>query len=170
MSKYSHITAVGQQNDMACWAACLKWWYKAELSINASQDKLWERYKSRRDSLGGMTDEGIQHIINENGMKCLPFIKVSDFTADRVADLLNSGPIYVAYSRTGEQKKHVNVIYKLIGEGPWASVMAMEPQYSEKGDGSFRGKHEKRALSDYNMQGIIYAGVNREKWNAWLAS
>lgn len=170
MSRYSSIAAVGQQNDMACWAACLKWWYKAELAINASQNALWERYKGLEGPAGGMTDSGIQHIIGENGMKSLPFLKVSDFNADRVADLLKAGPIYIAYTRTGEKKKHVNVIYKLVGSGPWASVMVMEPQFSEKADGTFKGMHESRSLSDYNIQGTIYAGVNRKRWDAWVNS
>ncbi len=171
MSKYSSTPAVGQINDMACWAACLKWWYKAEMSINASQTALWDLYKGLELPAGGMSDEGIQHIISQNAMKSLPFIKATDFTASRVAELLNSGAIYTAYSRTGSQKKHVNVIYKIVdADTAWASVWVMEPQFSSKSDGTWRGKREQRSLSDYNMQGSVYAGVRRTRWEAWLAS
>ena len=171
MSKYSNTAAVGQINDMACWAACLKWWYKAEMSINASQTALWDLYKHLELPQGGMSDTGIQHIISQNAMKSLPFLQATDFTAARVAELLNSGAIYTAYSRTGDQKKHVNVIYKIVdADSAWASVWVMEPQFSSKGDGTWRGKREKRSLSDYNMQGSVYAGVRRTRWEAWLAS
>lgn len=170
MSKYSNTAAVGQINKMACWAACLKWWYKAEMSISSGQTALWNMYKHLELPQGGMSDSGIQHIISQNAMKSLPFLKAADFTATRVADLLNSGAIFTAYSRTGDQDKHVNVIYKLVGEGPWASVWVMEPQFSEKGDGSWTGKRELRTLSDYNMQGSVYAGVRRTRWEEWLAS
>lgn len=170
MSKYSSTPAVGQINDMACWAACLKWWYKAEMSINASQTALWDLYKGLELPQGGMSDTGIQHIISQNAMKSLPFIKATDFTPYWVSELLKSGAIYTAYSRTGDQKKHVNVIYKLVGDDEWASVWVMEPQFSSKGDGTWRGKREKRSLSDYNMQGSVYAGVSRSRWEKYLAS
>ena len=169
-TNYRYISAVGQINDMACWAACLKWWYKAEMSINASQTKLWERYKHLREPLGGMSDSGIEHIINENAMKCLVFQNASDFTHWRANTFLDLGPMYVAYSTTGSLKRHVNVLYDISGDGPWAEVRAMEPQAVEKGDGTWKGEHQKRSLSDYNMQGTIFAGIKRSKWEAYLAS
>ena len=58
MSKYSAIPPVGQINDMACWAACLKWWYKAEMSINASQTALWDLYKGLELPQGDPQDRG----------------------------------------------------------------------------------------------------------------
>jgi len=30
---YLHIPAVGQLDAMACWAACLKWWFKINCQI-----------------------------------------------------------------------------------------------------------------------------------------
>lgn len=169
-SKHRYIKAVGQQNDMACWAACLKWWYRAAMSINPSQDKLWERYKGLREPLGGMSDSGMEHIIGENAMKCLVYRNVSEFDAYRVKNLLALGPIYIAYTGTGKQLKHVNVIYELIGDGPWAEVRVMEPQAVENGDGTWTGEHQLKSLSDYNMQGTIYAGVSKKNYQKWLDS
>ncbi|HLA95232.1 MAG TPA: papain-like cysteine protease family protein [Pyrinomonadaceae bacterium] len=164
MSRYTYISAVGQQNNMACWAACLKWWYKADLSIHPSQNALWNRYKGMRDQLGGMTDSGIATIITENAMKCFTYTNPADFNTTRVASLLETGPIYVAFTEPGpDQKKHVNVIYELIGNGPWAEVKVMEPQAIENGDGTWTGKHQRRSLSDYNTCGTTYVGVNKHR-------
>lgn len=172
MSRYRSISPVGQQNDMACWAASLKWWYKAAKSIDPSQDKLWERYKHLRDSQGGMTESGIEHIINENGMKCLTYRNLANLDWYRIRDLVKSfGPIYVAFTEPGpDQKKHVNVIYDVIGDGPWAEVGVMEPQAIDNDDGTFTGEHQQRSLSDYNSVGATFVGVNRAKWSKWMNS
>ena len=160
-SKYRYMSAVGQINDMACWAASLKWWYKAVMSITPSQTKLWDRYKGMRDAYGGMPDAAIQHIIGENAMVTVPYTSATSFTAAEVQTLLYFGPIFTAYTESGTHKKHVNVIYELIGSGEWAEVRAMEPQ-AEKGSGSaWIGKHQRKSLSDFNMLGTVYAGVSR---------
>lgn len=166
-NKYRYVDAVGQINSMACWAASLKWWYKAMLSINASQTALWNRYQSMQSPQGGMTDAAIKHIIGENAMTCVEFTNASTFTVDNVKGLLECGPLYVAYTESGTQKKHVNVIYGVSGSGPWADVLAMEPQATAKNDGSFRGKHEKKSLSDFNILGTVYCGVHRANYNTW---
>jgi hypothetical protein len=161
-SKYRYISAVGQINDMACWAASLKWWYKAVLSITPSQTKLWDRYKGMRDSFGGMPDHSMQHIINENAMTTIPYSNATWFTAAEVENLLYFGPIFTAYTESGTWKKHVNVIYELIGSGEYAEVMAMEPQAASGSGGAWIGKHQRKTLSDFNMLGSVYAGVNRK--------
>lgn len=149
---------------MACWAASLKWWYKADLSITPSQNALWKRYKNLRDNKGGMTESGIEYIMGENAMKSFVYHNPADFNATRVASLLETGPIYVAFTEPGpDQKKHVNVIYELIGDGPWAEVMAMEPQAIDNGDGTWSGRHQRRSLSDYNSVGKTFAGVNKRR-------
>lgn len=160
-TKYSQFSAVGQINDMACWAASLKWWYKAVKSISASQTKLWDRYKGMRDSHGGIPDAAMQHIINENGMVMIPFSDARNFTAAELGDLLWFGPVYVAYTESGTHKRHVNVIYELLGSDAWAEVRVMEPQATKKSGSGWIGKHQKKSLSDFNMIGSVYAGVER---------
>jgi hypothetical protein len=34
---YKHIPAVKQKDEMACWAACMKWWKKAVRSIQSTE-------------------------------------------------------------------------------------------------------------------------------------
>lgn len=169
MSKYRNISAVGQINNMACWAACLKWWYRSSMSINASQTTLYNMYKNLATQENGMTDSGMKHVIRQNGMELLEYGAASEFTWDRVKKLLNYGPIYTAYTETqaekdGSIKRHVNVIYEINGDGPWADVRVMEPQASEAGGGAFKGKHLTRSLSNYNIVGSVWAGVHREKY------
>lgn len=161
MNKYRQIAAVGQINDMACWAASLKWWYKAAMSINASQTKLWERYKSRVTQLGGMPDNDMKFIINENGMQLFEFPVATGFTFAKVRDLLMCGPIYTAFTEFGTNKRHVNVIYGISGDNVWADVSCMEPQDHEAGGGKWKGKHISRGLTDFNSVGSVWAGVHR---------
>lgn len=160
--KYRYVDAVGQMNDMACWAACLKWWYRAQKGINASQVKLWDRYKHLRDGLGGMTVAGIEHIIRENGMFLTSYRDATGFTPGEVSRLLAFGPIYTAYTETGrEAKRHVNVIYGITSTDPWAEVLVMEPQ-AKKGSGdAWKGVHKKRSLSEFNLSESVYVGVDR---------
>ncbi len=160
-TNYNHIAAVGQMNDMACWAASLKWWYKAVLSINASQTKLWDRYKGLRDSLGGMTPTGIRRIISENAMFLVEYQNASGFTIDEAKRLLGCGPIYIAFTESGTQKRHVNVIYKATGDSTYGEVHAMEPQAKDKGNGKWGGKLMKKPINDFNILGTIHCGVLR---------
>jgi hypothetical protein len=167
-TKYSQISPVGQINDMACWAACLKWWYKAAMSITPSQTKLWERYKHLRDSLGGMTVSGIEHIVRENAMTFIAFPNAASFTPQKVQALLASGPIYTAYTETGRNiQRHVNVIYGITSSDPWAEVLVMEPQAKPSGEGWYYGKHKRRSLSEFNLSESVYVGVHRENFRAW---
>jgi len=170
MSKYRNFSAVGQINDMACWAASLKWWYKTTMSINASQTTLYNLYKNLATDNGGMTDEGMRHIIRQNGMELCGFYSATNFTWESVKALLKCGPIYTAYTESqaelnGTLKKHVNVIYEISGDGPWADVRVMEPQAGDAGGGTFNGVHVTKSLNSMNIQGSIWAGVHREKYS-----
>jgi len=168
MGKYRNIPAVKQINDMACWAASLKWWYKAAMSINASQTALWNRYKSRATQQGGMPDADMKSIIRENGMHLHEFQTASSFTYDKVRDLLMCGPILIAFTEFGSSKRHVNVIYEVSGDSTWADVRAMEPQFRAVSNGPWTGKHISRGLTDYNSLGSVWAGVHRGNYTDWV--
>ncbi len=158
---YTKVSPVGQINDKACWAASLKWWYKAVKALSTSQTKLWNRYKHLRSTDGGMPDSPMQHIINANEMIVIPFSNAETFTPEELQQLLWFGPVYTAYTESGTHKKHVNVIYGLTSTDPWAEVLVMEPQ-AKKGSGSgWIGKHQRKSISDFNMIGSVYAGVDR---------
>jgi hypothetical protein len=169
MSKYRYISAVTQINDMACWAASLKWWYKASMSINASQTKLWDRYKAKATQGGGLPDSDMKFLIGENGMHLHEFSNASSFTYEKVRDLLMCGPIYTAFTEYGTNKKHVNVIYEISGSSTWADVRVMEPQHRAYSGADWTGKHISRGLSDINSVGSVWAGVNRANYTEWLS-
>jgi hypothetical protein len=168
MSKYRTIPAVGQINDMACWAASLKWWYKAAMSINASQTKLWELYKARATQQGGMPDSDMKFIIGQNGMRLFEFPIASSFTFDKVRDMLMCGPIFTAFTEFGTWKRHVNVIYDISGDSNWADVRCMEPQDKASSGGKWKGKHIKRGLTDFNSIGSVWAGIHRDNYSEWV--
>lgn len=165
MIKYRNIPAVKQMNDMACWAASLKWWYKAAMSINASQTALWNRYSSRATQQGGMPDADMKFIIRENGMQLVEFASASAFTYEKVSNLLMCGPIFIAFTEFGSSKRHVNVIYEVSGDSSWADVRAMEPQFRAVSNGPWTGKHISRGLADYNSVGSVWAGVHRGNYS-----
>ena len=169
MSKYRHIPAVKQMNDMACWAASLKWWYKASMSINASQTALWDRYKAKATQQGGMPDADMKFIIRENGMHLHEFPTASSFNYETVRDLLMCGPVYTAFTETATNKRHVNVIYEIVGDSSWADIRVMESQHRQVSGGDWSGKHLSRGLADINSSGSVWAGVNRSSYNEWLS-
>lgn len=165
-SKYRYIGAVGQINDMACWAASLKWWYKAVMSINASQTKLWDFYKHLREPQGGMPDNAIKQIIRENAMTLIEFTNANALGSAELSWLLGYGPVYIAYTESGTRKRHVNVIYEMTGDdSSYCEVRAMEPQASDKGDGTWKGLHQRKPINDFNMMGSIWAGVSKAAFN-----
>jgi hypothetical protein len=86
---YLHIPAVGQLDSMACWAACLKWWYRAAKSIYKSQTKLIAKYNYLADDYGAMQPSEIEQIIVDNNM----YIEVHD----------NAGGFYRRSRRTAAQ-------------------------------------------------------------------
>ncbi|MBK7709331.1 MAG: hypothetical protein IPN69_22230 [Acidobacteria bacterium] len=161
-SKYRQVQAVGQINDMACWAASLKWWYKAAMSINASQAKLWDHYKHLREPLGGMTDSGMKHIIRENAMTLIEYPDATNFQVGDAQWLVGYGPVFIAYTTSFSNKRHVNVIYEVSGDEDYAEVRAMEPQAVSKGGGLWSGAHQKKPINEFNMSGSIWAGVLRK--------
>lgn len=165
-SKYRNLDAIGQINDMACWAASLTWWYQAAMSIFPSQQKLWDHYQHLREPLGGMPDSGVKQIIRENAMMLIEYPTSSGMGIDELKWMLGYGPVYLAYTESSSHKRHVNVIYEAKGDENYAEVRAMEPQAHDKGNGTWRGAHQKKPLSDFNMLGSIWAGVSKKRYNA----
>lgn len=155
---YLHIPAVGQLDAMACWAACLKWWFRATKSINKSQRKLIDKYNYLTDEWGAMQPSEIEQIIVDNNMYIEVHDNAQDFTAEVVAQRLSYGPLYVAYTETSSQTKHVNVIYNITGTGSNARVSVMEPQVSENPDLTWRGAHQLKFLSEFNKVGSVHFG------------
>jgi len=170
MSKYRYISAVGQINGMACWAASLKWWYKAAMSISASQQLLWDRYSAKATQQGGLPDSDMKFLINENGMKLISFPVASTFTAENVSNLLAVGPVFTAYTELSTGKRHVNVIYEMTDTEFYTELKVMEPQATSLGGGKWGGKHEKKSLTEFNTNGSVWTGVHRGKYNEWLES
>ena len=153
---YLHIPAIGQLDAMACWAACLKWWFKAAKSITKSQKKLIAKYNYLTDEYGGMQPSEIEQIIIDNNMYIEVHDNARDFTAAVVKDRLRFGPLYVAFTETSTQKKHVNVIHGITEDG--ARVTVMEPQVSENADLTWRGEHQVKFLSEFNVHGSVHFG------------
>lgn len=67
-AKYLKIPAIGQLDMMACWAASLKWWYRAAKHIGKSQRKIIDKYNYLSDEYGAMQIPAIEQIITDNDM------------------------------------------------------------------------------------------------------
>lgn len=155
---YRHVEAIGQLDAMSCWAACLKWWYKAAKCIVKSQRKLIDKYNYLTDEWGAMQQPELEQIIVDNNMYIEVFESASSFTADVVRDRLRFGPLYIAFTETSTQKRHVNVIHGVKDSGANPRVVVMEPQVSENADLTWRGEHQLKFLSEFNVTGTIVFG------------
>lgn len=155
---YLHIPAVGQLDAMACWAACLKWWYKAAKSITKSQTKLIDKYNYLTDEYGAMQPSEIEQIIVDNNMYIEVHDNARDFTPEVVKQRLSYGPLYVAFTETSSHGRHVNVIYGISGTGSSARVSVMEPQARENPDLTWKGEHQIKFLSEFNTYGSVFYG------------
>lgn len=155
---YSHIPAVGQLDAMACWAACMKWYLKAVRSVNKTQRSIIDKYIGLTDEYGAMQPDEIIQVIVDNDMYIEVHDRASDFTAQVVAQRLTYSPLYVAYTESSTQTKHVNIIYSLIDSGSNPRVRVMEPQFKVNDDLSWRGAHQIKPLSEFNRFGSVYFG------------
>lgn len=155
---YSHIPAVGQLDSMACWAACLKWYLKATRSVTKSQRSIIDKYIGLTDSWGAMQPDEIVQIIVDNDMYIEVHDRASDFTAQVVAQRLTYSPLYVAYTESSTQTRHVNIIYSLVDSGSNPRVKVMEPQFKENADLTWKGAHQIKPLSEFNRFGTVYFG------------
>lgn len=155
---YLHIPAIGQLDAMACWAACLKWYLIAARSIKKSQRKLIDKYNYLTDEWGAMQPPEIEQIIVDCNMYIEVLNNPRDFTAEVVAQRLNYSPLFVAYTESSSQTRHVNVIYGIMDSGANARVRVMEPQARENPDLTWKGEHQVKFLSDFNKFGTVHFG------------
>lgn len=145
---------------MSCWAACLKFWYKAALSISKSQKKLIGKYNHLSDAWGAMGSDAIIEIISDTPMYVESYMPATKFTNDVLLESLQRGPVYVAYTETSTQRRHVNVIHGVVGSGNTTWVYAMEPQFStDPNTFESKGAHVLKPFSDFNRLGDVYLGV-----------
>lgn len=154
---YSHIPAVGQLDDKACWAACLKWWYKAAKSITKSQRKLINKYNYLTDEYGAMGLQSMERVIESNKMTKEVFPSASQFTPDALWKHLKKGPVFVAFTETQYAMKHVNVVYDMAGVTS-VSLYVMEPQAYENPDLTYTGEHTVKNFNQFNQMGTVIVG------------
>ncbi len=100
----------------------------------------------------------IEQITIDNNMYIEVFNIGRDFTAEVVAQRLSYGPLYVAYMESSSQKRHVKVIYGIMGSGANARVSVVEPQASENADLTWRGEHQLKVLSEFNRFCSVHFG------------
>ncbi len=159
-ANYNHISPVGQLDAMSCWAACLKFWYKAALSIGKKQSKLIAKYNYLTDEYGGMSNDAMIDIISDTPMYVETYQPANTYTTDVLLQGLASGPVYIAFTEASSHKRHVNVIHGLVGTGAGARVNVMEPQVLENPVTlNWSGAHQVKFLSEFNTTGEIIIGV-----------
>lgn len=159
-ARYLAIPAEGQLDNTSCWAACMKWWLKAVRSVDQTQSSIIDKYNHLTDDYFAMSDDAIQWVIIDNDMYIETYDRARDLTAEIIRQNLSYGPVYIAYTETSSRKKHVNVIYDVIGTGRNPRVKVMEPQVNANADWTFTGAHQIKHLSDFNRIGSVFMGYN----------
>lgn len=155
---YLHIPAIGQLDNTACWAASLKWWYRATKSVYKSQKQLIGKYNYLTDEFGGMSIQGMERLIELNNMTKQVFRQASQFTPDALWEHLKKGPVFVAFTETAFNMQHVNVVWDLAGVSN-VTVKVMEPQATESADKlTYRGEHQIKNFSEFNQLGTVIVG------------
>lgn len=155
---YAHIPAVGQLDNMACWAACLKWWFKATKSVKKSQKKLIAKYNYLTDEYGAMSNDTMKRLLELNHIKKEVYDPARRFTSEALWQHLKKGPVFVAFTETKFQSKHVNVIFDIAGTAANPTLSVMEPQAKENPDLTYEGKHMIKSLSEFNQMGTVIIG------------
>ena len=156
---YKHIPAVKQQDEFACWAACMKWWQKAVKSINKSQQSFLDRYVSFTNDDGTMSIDGMRKFIRQEGLNIDEQTQM-DFTIAELKAHLAHSPLFVAFVES-DGKLHVNVIHELVSElsgttERYSQVRVMEPQaFVGK---SWKGKHEIKSFGTFTWFGSCMIG------------
>ncbi len=159
MTNYYHIPAEGQLDDKACWAACLKWWLTAAKSINKPQRSIIDEYIHLTDNYGTLQDASMGKFIELNGLKKVVYEKARQFTSDELWKHLQKGPVYIAFTETSKDSKHVNVIHDIAGTVENPTLTVMEPQAKELPDLSYKGEHQIKPLSEFNRKGKVIIGA-----------
>lgn len=155
---YLHIPAEGQLDDKSCWAACMKWWYRAAKSIYKSQKKLIAKYNYLTDEYGAMSDTAMEQFITSNKLTKEVFPQASRFTPERLWKHLSKGPVFVAFTETSTMTKHVNVIYDIVGSNN-VTLWVMEPQAAANPDGlTYRGEHMLKKMTEFNQFETVIVG------------
>ncbi len=158
-NSYKHIPAVKQQDEYACWAACMKWWQKAVKSVNKSQQSFLDNYVNLTTDEGGMSIDGMRTFIRQEGLNVDEQTSM-DFTIAELKDHLAHSPLFIAFVESSG-KLHVNVIYELVMEisgnsERYSQVRVMEPQaFVGKG---WKGKHEIKTFGHYTWWGSCMIG------------
>lgn len=164
-----YAKAEGQNDGTLCWAACMAWWTRATNRADRSQTWVQEEFTHFWSDANGMTNKGTIGDASMWELISYPLWRMygervytsSNLTPALLQRYLNYGPVYIGFYDAGISSPHVNVIYKMKGNGSNPQVWAMEPRYSAKNDGTdnFEGKHVIRNFSHYTSPGCtIFLG------------
>ncbi len=159
IGRYRQVAAVGQQDNTACWAACLEWWARAVGREETEQWILMEDYDFLWDNGGDGTISraGLLTIVRDSRWRMehqvLP--TVQDLNPVVLFAFLRTGPVFTGFFDQQVSGNHVNVIYGMGNGETNPRVFAMEPGHTRRSDGSYRGRHVHRDLSYYKRQGDI---------------
>ena len=161
--KYKHISPVGQYDENSYWAACIEWWTRAQNVGAFNQEDLFDNYLLMRGDGGSVNMNGIIQVIEDPrfSMRYIPYYSGAQFTADRVRNLLATGPLYVGHYSHDISNNHVNVIFDITGTGSHAKVWAMEPHWKKipgADEVGYIGHHVHRPLRRYTS-GEVHVGM-----------
>lgn len=155
-SRYKNYTAEGQDDNNACWAACLVWWLRVTNKMHSEQWEIMssDEYSDLWNVTGGdgtISEAGILQIVSDSrwGMVHQKLALGSHLDYATLKAHLNFGPVYIGYGDIVSGANHVNIIYDVFGHEKFPQVSVMEPAFAKKSGGGFKGKHVERSLAYY---------------------
>jgi len=162
-ANFSHLSPVRQFDDYSCWAASLKFWYKAAHNKYKSQTGLLDKFNHLSDDDGSMGELGLIHIMGACNMYPSLADPASQFSGEEVRNILaNYGPILVAYKSSSSRFKHVVVLHGIDEAGAMPYVHVMDPgAHFDQGTQKYVGRHVYKKLSEYNWFDKVIYGRKR---------
>jgi hypothetical protein len=143
-NNYKSVPAIGQNDSMACWAACLAWWLKAVKDGRPSwtQNQVIVEYSKHTDEDGGFDPQKLIDVFkNDTRLKISAGVfKTSQYRGRGLP--LGDKPVLIAYNHP-KAGTHMNVLFGQVQR----EVIAMEPYHPYPGkDGQRTGTFVDRSV------------------------
>lgn len=141
-NNYKSVPTVGQNDGMACWAACLAWWLKAVKDGRPSwtQNQVIKEYDKHTDDTGGFPPQKLIDVFSKDTRLKISagVFKTNQYKFRGLP--IGEKPVIIAYNHPSAGT-HMNVIFGQSGR----DLFAMEPYHPYPGkDGQRTGSFIER--------------------------
>lgn len=143
-NNYKSIPTIGQNDSMACWAACLAWWLKAVKDGRPSwtQNQVIVEYSKHTEEDGGFDPLKLLEVFKKDARLKMStgVFKTNQYIGRGLP--LGDLPVIIAYNHP-DAGTHMNVLFGQVAR----DVIAMEPYHPYPGkDGKRTGTFAERSV------------------------